>query len=90
MVIADSIDLRIDGSDHASLTMHPLGAVVPDWLGVHDTDGVSQQVSGSNRSGVGGHEARVESIRLVRHDVLDRHTWLVKSRLHDGVVLLNY
>jgi hypothetical protein len=78
--------LRVDGTDHAALTMHTLRTVEPDWLCVHDADGVGQPRSG----GIRGcrHVAGKECVRLVCHDILDRDAGIVESGLDNRVVLL--
>lgn len=69
--------------------MHCLGAVVPDRLGIHDTNGVCELVSSGDCSGVRWHEPREERIRFIGHDVLDWNTRLVEGGLHNRVVLFN-
>lgn len=65
--------------------MCSLGAIEPDWLCVHDADGVGQPRSG--RVSGCGHEAGEESVRLVCYDVLDRDAGVVESGLDNGVFL---
>lgn len=36
--------LRVDSTDHAGLTVLSLRAVEPYWLGVHDADGVGENL----------------------------------------------
>lgn len=68
--------------------MLALSAVEPHGLLVLDMDGVGQNIGSGTERGVGGHEAREESVCLVLDHVLDGDAWLVKGRLSDGVVLL--
>lgn len=79
-------DVRVYGSNHTGLAVLALRAVEPDGFIVRDADSVGQErvVSGSRG---GGHEARVEGVCLVRHDVRDGYARVVKRRLDDGVVL---
>jgi hypothetical protein len=67
--------------------MLALRTVEPNWLGVHDTDRVGQDVGGGTERSIGRHEAGEESVGLVGHDVLDGYARIVKSGLHDRVVL---
>lgn len=71
-------DLRIDRTNHTGLAMFALRAVEPDWLLILNTDGVCKDLGGCGEGSVGGHEARVESVGLVSHDVLDRNTRVVE------------
>lgn len=64
-----------------------LRAIEPDGLGVHDADGVGQDLRSGTGGSVGGHEAGEEGVRHVLHYVLDGSAGLVESRLDDGVVL---
>jgi len=59
--------------------MLSLRAVEPDWLSVGDADGICEDVLGSGGSGICGHEAREEGVRLVGHDVLDRYARVVEG-----------
>jgi hypothetical protein len=66
--------------------MHPLRAVEPNGLFIHNADGVGQLLSG----GVDGcgHEAGEEGVGLVSHDVLDGYAGVVEGRLDDRMVLM--
>ena len=89
-MIQDIDNLRIDGTDHTALAVAALRAIVPDRVGVHDTDGICQFASHSSISSSSccrWHEAGPESISLVGHDVSNGNAWLIKSRLGNGVVL---
>jgi hypothetical protein len=84
-------DLRVDSTNHTSLTMLALGAVEPNWLCICDADGVGEDLACSSQRGVCGHEAGEESVSLVGHYVLDGHAWVVECGLDDRVVLFeNY
>lgn len=64
-----------------------LRAVVPHGLGVHDADGVCEELRSSADGGIGRHITREESVGGVSLHITDGHARLVESRLGNGVVL---
>jgi hypothetical protein len=64
-----------------------LGAVEPDGLGVGNANSVREELGRVASSRRSRHEARVESIGLVGHHVLDGDAGVVKVGLDDRVVL---
>lgn len=64
-----------------------LRAVEPHWFRICDANSVCEDLRCCADGSVGGHEAGVESVGLVGHDVLDGDAGVVESRLNNGVVL---
>jgi hypothetical protein len=76
-------DLRVDGSHHARLAVCCLGAVEPCWGCIHNTDSECQNVLRVSDCPIRRHKAGEESIRLVRHDILNRYAWVGERGLYD-------
>lgn len=72
-------DIRVNGPDHASLAMLPLGAVEPYWLGILDTDRVCEDLVLCGEGSVSGHVAGEEGVGIVGHNVLNGNTRVVES-----------
>lgn len=64
-----------------------LRAVVPDRLGIHDANGVGEDVRVGAERGVCGHETREKGVCGISLDVAHWYARLVKCRADDGVVL---
>jgi hypothetical protein len=81
--------LRVNGSNHAFLTVLALRAVKPDGLVIGDANSVGKKLRCRVCRSARGHEPRIECIGLVGHDVLDRYARVIEGRLNDRVVLLD-